>query len=269
MEDILKNHIRYVDSLSIEIQKSLKYYTTELYVPINEKMRNSESLNEYEIHKNNIDKAFLNSPLLSESINVYRGLKFDIPDHIDTEEFFVHHYNPKNLSYISTSYDINEALSFGSSTPTYIMKILVPEGTHILPLESISAHPDEKEILLDRNGTLTLTSVSIKTQIVLLNCVYTKGMTLSSDKQILSFIKNIEDTQEEQSSFNKQQLVETLINAINENNFELEEDDFTFINIHDKNEIKEFVSSYKDSIKELNNVLIFNDVINILYNHYF
>lgn len=160
-EDKYNNHINYVITLSEPIKKFINLYTGDHYREFNKKMREESQLNAlYQNMLKNIDLAFKNSPIISQSLYVYKGI-----DKYMTE------FSDK--SYVSTSLTYLSAKSF-SGTYCCILKILLPPGTKILPVMSISRAKEEDEILLDRNGIISITNHYINTvdNMKILDCVY-------------------------------------------------------------------------------------------------
>jgi hypothetical protein len=137
----------YVNSLSADTQKYLIDYTkSDYYEKLNKRLRKNQAFNENQSQMvKHIDMAFRFAPVLKNPIVVYRGVKRS--------------YDPTLISYISTTLDINHALSF-SGTICCLLKILIPAGSKVLPLYTISTIPQEEEILIDRTGKYTITSIS-------------------------------------------------------------------------------------------------------------
>lgn len=134
---MLKDQIKYIDSLSTHMKNTIKKYTRdEYYESINDKMAERKMLTQEE--KDIVDSiklAFDSVPPLSESITVYRGITRDFIEN--------------RASFISTSLDKNVALNFANDRLKCCLLIInVPVGIPVLPLFEISANPQEKEILL-------------------------------------------------------------------------------------------------------------------------
>lgn len=138
----MEQQLYYVESLPTHIQTSLIYYTSDGYKDINDKLRHNIVLNDTERSIiENIDEAFKYVPPLSSPIMVYRGIG---------ETF-----NGTVSSHISTTVYLDIAKSFAKKY-CCILKITIPSGTRVLPLETISEHGHEGEILLSRFGRLNL-----------------------------------------------------------------------------------------------------------------
>jgi len=97
----------------------------------------------------NIDSLFDMIDPITEPITLYRGVRL--------QEF-----TKEDFGFISTSYNIQKALSY-TSFNCCLMEINVPVGTKCIFLESISNYEDEQEVLLPRNGKFVLTSVAVST----------------------------------------------------------------------------------------------------------
>lgn len=96
-----------------------------------------------------IDSLFHSADATSKPLTLYRGVKF--------EEF-----TKEDYGYLSTSYDMYVSTSkyINPRSNCCLMVINVPVGTKCLFIENVSAYPDEKEVLLPRNGKFVLTAVS-------------------------------------------------------------------------------------------------------------
>ena len=136
----------FLRSLPKNLLYSLKEYTGESFADVNSKLRSKSILKQSEKQiADNIDAIFdLTSPLLFP-VTLYRGIRD--PKEVKT-----------NSGFISTSYDISSAKEFTRRNCCLII-ISVPPGSKILFIESVSELPDEKEVLLDRNGDFNITLV--------------------------------------------------------------------------------------------------------------
>ncbi len=143
---ILDELINYVDNLSEDTKKQFINYTGSSYEKLNKKMRKNKALNEEQHYMiRHMDMAFRFAPVLKEPIVVYRGVRKE--------------YNQTLISYVSTTLDIDQAISF-SGTISSLLKILIPAGSKVLPIYTISSVPQELEILIDRHGDYTVTSIT-------------------------------------------------------------------------------------------------------------
>jgi len=134
----LNPQFSHVENMTIKSKKLLRDYTTSLYGELNAKLRDKESLSNYESIVNEIDELFLNVPMTEKSFVVYRGMDS-------------HNFDIEKISYISTSHDINVAYnSYGDQA--CLLNITVKPGAKVLPIEKISEFRKEKEILLSRFG---------------------------------------------------------------------------------------------------------------------
>ena len=139
--------ITYVELLPEHIINTLREYTDEsIYKELNYKMRMSESLNQVEREiVNNIKFAFNNVPLLNNPITVYRGITKP--------------YDPSLISYTSASLKRSEAIGF-TTRECCLLKILLPAGSSILPIMTISNIQHEKEILINDTGSYLITKIT-------------------------------------------------------------------------------------------------------------
>ena len=139
--DNIQEQIDYVDNLPQKIKNSLNWYTKSNHLDFNKKIREKLSLSPQEQeHFRNITTAFKNVPILKKPLVVYRGLK---------------HFYKNHTTFISTSLDPEEALTFAGSD-CCLMKFNIFPGSKILPIYKCSATECELEILLDYNVNITL-----------------------------------------------------------------------------------------------------------------
>ena len=146
---ILGPQMAYVESLSPEIKSAIVEYTDTAFRELNRRLRNGIVLDS--THREMIellDDAFDGVPVTKNPITVYRGISGTFVSDI--------------VSYISASYDPNVAKSF-SGKHCCRLKILIPAGSAILPIETISNLPHEQEILLPRFGEFIVTNTGIDT----------------------------------------------------------------------------------------------------------
>lgn len=142
----------YVNALNKEIKNSLFYYTTEEYKNLNNKLRKGMVLsNSQKQHYDNILSAFEAGPTVRSTYTLYRGMN---------KKYTVF----ENDGFISTSKSKKEAMSFvGGECCLYIITLTPGEYT-ILPMEDISEHPEEEEVLLPP-GKLSIQSITPKTSV--------------------------------------------------------------------------------------------------------
>ena len=151
MDNILEPQIKYVDGLSSHIKDAIFDYTYTEFVELNERLRNNSVLNSRQLEIIDlIDTAFDNVPVTQTPIMLYRGVR------INFRERLLSDIN----SYVSTSYDLNVAKSF-TGKQCCLLKIIIPPGSSILPIEGISRSPNEREVLLPRYGKLVITNTNI------------------------------------------------------------------------------------------------------------
>ena len=178
--------INYVKNLDSDIKDSLKWYTGDNYTDFNRRLRYGKELtDEQYIHFVNINFAFENVPPLETTITVYKGI---IGKNVFSDKAF-----------ISTSKYYDNTLKFAETyNNCCVMEITVSKGSKILPLQILTQYKDEKEILLDRNGTLISTGQYIKKvkgdpDMNVLYCTYSKGIEISSEKDLKIAIKEFKN----------------------------------------------------------------------------
>ena len=134
----------FVQQLSSEIKDSLSWYTGGNFDTFNEAIRNDTKLNDIqEKHLTNIDKAFHDCPININPIVVYRGIHILKPG--------------VSKAFISSSLDYNQALLFANTPSCCVIQITVVPGSKALYLSEISRDKNEQEVLLDRDGILSVT----------------------------------------------------------------------------------------------------------------
>ena len=108
---------------------------------------------------------------------------------------------------MSTSYNYDDALEFTDmgEKNCCIMEIRVVKGSKILPIKSISKHPNENEVLLDRDGNLQLTAVSINKKMKVLHLIYTpkNAMKIENEYSLTNFLKSNKTLMRFSVTFNK------------------------------------------------------------------
>jgi hypothetical protein len=144
LESILEPQFDYVNNLSDPIKAAILDYTAEAYRDLNERLRSGSILTSDQRRLlERIDQAFDRVPPTEQPIIVYRGVRGS--------------FLPDIVSYVSTSYDPDVAISFAGTVCCYL-KIIIPAGSHILPITGISKNPQESEILLPREGNFIITN---------------------------------------------------------------------------------------------------------------
>jgi hypothetical protein len=186
---ILEPHVKYVQSLPLEIIDSLLDYTGEKYNEINLYLHHGED--EYDNYissgysfdkiKNaihNIDTAFENAPPLEEPLILFRGIR----------SYSDKYYESKG--YMSTSLNIIPAEAFIGLSKCCILVITVPVGSKIIAIRSMKkqiknakTNQEEDEILLDRDSTLMVVGYGKDeiSKINLIYCVYVPKQAIPMD----------------------------------------------------------------------------------------
>lgn len=148
---LLTPQIKYVvNKLDEKELYSLKYYTSSGFEYINKILNYGKSsipegaVNVIKNYINKIDNVFKNIPPTTKTFVVYRGIKLDTK--IDSDF--------TSLSYVSCTSDKNIALRFNAKKkmPCCLFEITIPKGSHVIPLETITEHKNEMEILLPRDS---------------------------------------------------------------------------------------------------------------------
>jgi hypothetical protein len=154
----LHNQTNYIINLPDMAKKMLRDYTGYLDKYVNVLL----STNYY-----NIEGSELEFKLAKHTIRVIDRLFEKVPK--TTKEMVVYR-GAKNIytgPYISTSLKEVVALSFVRKIENLccLYKIIIPEGSSILPMFVLSKHYTEYEILLDRKGILNQTGKECKVDV--------------------------------------------------------------------------------------------------------
>jgi len=162
--------LKYVDSLNKDIINSLKWYTNQGYVILNNVLRKNLSIDEdTKKHLKNIDLAFKGVPRTTNIITVYKGL---------TQENFI-----SDKGFMSTTLDKKLTDRFTESSKCCIAEITIAKGSKILPLYKISYHDDELEILLNRDGNIQITNIDKEQLQTIINCIYSDSSSVIVTKK--------------------------------------------------------------------------------------
>ena len=159
----------YITGLPDYIKDSLEWYTGGNFDTLNEKLRKDSPLSELQqYHFDNIKEAFRNCPELSDHLVVYKGKSSRTV------------YSDK--AFVSTSLKYEQSLKFSGKT-CCVLEILVSPGSKVLPLYLISRYPEEQEILLDKEGSLTVTQTVNQGNMIVIKCVYTSNLSIKVEDE--------------------------------------------------------------------------------------
>ena len=155
---ILGPQFEYVRMLNLETRNAITDYSDTAFRDLNERLRSGIILTTYQRKLIDlIDDAFEGVPPTQQPITIYRGIQG--PFLLDA------------VSYVSTSHDPDIAKSF-TGKHCCRLKILIPPGSHVLPIEKISNMPNEKEILLPREGQFVITNTRSEDDIQSYDLIY-------------------------------------------------------------------------------------------------
>jgi hypothetical protein len=173
----LRTQRDYVKNLSETKLVAIKKYTEEAYGPINDALLVNREIPEKckEIVRE-LDEIFEQAPPLTTNLVVYRGVT-------------KRHDFGKLAGFISTSIDYDMALSFASiNNQCCVFIITIPKGAKALPIDDVSVHEREGEILLPRSGhfEVTKTGYNDGMETFYLDLVLETASIATSSKKILS-----------------------------------------------------------------------------------
>jgi hypothetical protein len=142
----------YVNSLNSDIKDTIWEYTHNMAEDMNRAILEDDIDQEVSIHIERLDNALSGVPPITRPVTLYRGVKF-FPD-INIRTF------------MSTSYSAQVTSKFigGNSNGKIccLLRIMASAGTKILPIDTISRLPYEKEVLLARTGDFILTNAGFE-----------------------------------------------------------------------------------------------------------
>lgn len=143
-----------------EESKALGFYGGSGYTHLNSNLRHDHKYADKEPMVKNLD-AYLAKSEIIEEITVYRGVKGEyakiLKSVVTTGSKFI------DRGFMSTSTNKGIADNFESGL---LMKIKVPKGARGAAIADYSGHPNEKEVLLPRNSTLTVTAYDPDTGLI-------------------------------------------------------------------------------------------------------
>lgn len=180
---ILTPQITYLNNLSDFQKRAIVDYTES--PAINKLLRNIDTLTrDFKLLKKNIDDVFKYIPPLEKSITVYRGIKFK-----STLDFTA---DLNDFGFISTTYDKPIAFEFLDDYKCCLLEITLEPGTKVIPLESFSKYPEEKELLLPPGKFSLLRSINttyFDKPITINKVKYIPEEKIESQDQFLKFIR--------------------------------------------------------------------------------
>lgn len=148
---------KYISTLSEDTQSTIMRYTDTLYTELNNYLENTSKKNlEFDMIVKVLDTAIANAPPLKTDITVYRGLNLPtVKNSRGRSDPLLVGYSGLYKGYISTSFDINTALTFTRQS-CCLLKVVIPKGSKVLFVSGISNFSTEEEILLPRNTVFEL-----------------------------------------------------------------------------------------------------------------
>lgn len=152
--------------------ESLRWYTGGNFDKLNEALRKDLPLTEeQEKHLKELQRQFEEAPEIKVPLIVYKSK--------NSRTVY------SNKAFVSTSLSFEEAKKFSSST-CCILEIIVTPGSKVLYLHEVSRFPEEQEVLLNRNGTLTVTQTEDRNGMTIIKCVYLPGeaLTVETEKEL-------------------------------------------------------------------------------------
>ena len=226
--DIKKEHELFLRNLDKDLVKSVKRYTSEEFEVINAELRSGKSLSS-RTRKivSDIDSIFGMIKPIKTPLTLYRGVKELIKSH--------------DNAFISATYDKDVALSFTSTvSKCCLVEFLVPVGSKVLYVESISESPSESEVLLDRNGTFFVTAIEVaktddEKDIIYINYIPPRAVEVEEDT-IETAIEQIN-------------VIERIVDIFPEDEFLIFSDDEAFL-LNSINNIFQRITNSKNNIDE-------------------
>lgn len=179
----LSPQLSYLNTLSEFQRKALIDYTES--PAINKYLRDIDTLTrDFKLLKKNLDYVFKYIPPLDHSITLYRGIKFSSRSDFNTEL--------NDFGFISTTYDKPIAFEFLEDYQCCLLEITLEPGTKVIPLESFSKYPEEREILLPpgKFSLIRSTNTTYFGKPITINKVrYIPEEKIESQDQLLKYIR--------------------------------------------------------------------------------
>ena len=205
----LDDQIRVVNKLPEVIKESLIDYTKDIYYEsINKALRKGQKIRDDREKQIVVDImiAFELIPPIERPITVYRG--------IGEEPIAL------NKAFMSTSRSIGRAKQF-TGMDCCLLKILVPPGSKIIPLWSISSHGYEQEILLPLGGSLVVTKVIEEKPMKTYDVVYIPPESVVIGENVSTANDLAEETAKLEEDLRIESLKSRIINLVNPDEIEI------------------------------------------------
>lgn len=158
IEALVDESRTYIEGLNANSQSTLRKYTGDSYKQMNKCLRKERTKDDVRCNESlaELDRILVNGPRLSEPIVVLRAFDPDKPTSKKLDEI-LKALKPSDVfeerAFLSTSYELQS--QFLGST-CCVIEIHIPAGVNVLAVESISAVPKEKELLLSAGMGLQL-----------------------------------------------------------------------------------------------------------------
>lgn len=145
---MLAPQFRFMSSITRAQRDAILAYTGDMYLELNRSMRNDIALDAAHSRLlSTLDGIFDAVPPIEETMTVYRGIRNE--------------FSPDRISTMSTTYSMEQALSFADHDNPTVLRIQLAPGSKVLPVELCSsAGSCEKEVLVSRKGKLFVTQSS-------------------------------------------------------------------------------------------------------------
>lgn len=157
----MKKQTSFLINLPKDIQDAIILYTQQAYQTINNFLEGYHTTFRNNTEKvrilntiSKLDYAFDKAPPTKQEITLYRGLElpYFTPDKRNKSRLLLN-YRGRYLGFISTSLDENAAETFARNK-CCVLKIIVPPGTKLLYVASISEFAEEQEVVIPRKSIL-------------------------------------------------------------------------------------------------------------------
>lgn len=212
---LVDKHKLFLQSLDKELVAAVTTYTTYEYKTINTELRSGRSLSlKTQRVVNQIDNVFEMVDPITEPLVLYKGIKND-------------NLKPDN-AFISTSYDKDVALGFAGHKCCLVV-FTVPIGSKVLFVESVSASPEELEVLINRDGNFAIINV-VKARLGekdIINVGYIPPKSVEVKQKDLEYAI--------ESAMDQMSIIQHLVNSIPADEYDLFGDDDEFMSTSIKN----------------------------------
>lgn len=207
VENGLQTQIDYINRLSSDKKESIKWYTLEgnaqrLNKILRQTNGNPRFISDDDItikhHLQNLDSIFKGIPPLKNALTVYRGIQERFTENYSTHSFI----STTLLEDITLGFINNEDEDLSErNSLCCVLRITVNPGAKVIPaIPTISRHPNEIEVILDRDFNFSLNRSyierSAQKNIQYYDMSYSNGVMINSGQMFTQVIQTFREASE-------------------------------------------------------------------------